>query len=61
MLAGPATNLIIGDAVTLDVPELAQPLPEGVDFSRGPGRAIEQVPDTGKLADRLRVGNDRRG
>ena len=38
----PAREPILdGDALALDVSELAQPLPEGVDFWRGPGRSIE--------------------
>ena len=58
----PAREPILDDDVlTLDIPEFAQPLPEGVDFSRGHRRAVRQVPNAGNFAGRLRVANDRRG
>jgi hypothetical protein len=47
--------------LSLDVSEFTHPLSEGVDFSRGTGRAMEQVTDAGKLADPLRLGNGLRG
>jgi hypothetical protein len=60
-LSLPAREPILdGDAPTLDVPELVQALAEGVDLSRGSGRAIEQVPDPGNFAGRLRLGGERR-
>ena len=54
-------SVLDDDVLALDLSDLAQALPEGVDFSRGPGRSIEQVPDTGDVTGRLRMGNARRG
>ena len=58
----PAREPILdGDVLTLDVPEVAQALPEGVDLSRGPRRAIEQIPNPGNCAGRLLpLGGERR-
>ena len=50
-----------GNVLTLDVTELAQPLPEGVELYRGSGRAEEQKADPRNLSRRLRLGGERRG
>jgi hypothetical protein len=42
------------------IAELPQPLPEGVELWRGPGRAEEQEPNPGERPYLLRSGGERR-
>ena len=47
----PACELELdGNVLPVEVTELAQPLPEGVDFRRGSGRAVKQETDPGNSA-----------
>jgi len=50
-----------GDVLTLDVPELTQPLPEGIHGGRGRGRPVGQDAHARHFPGRLRRGGERRG